>query len=178
MATATEYKIRPAVPEDAAEIARINHDTWIQTYKGILDDATIRARSLEEQVQLWQQQLGTLTPSERRFVAEVDGMIVGYAGGGRNPDANSPFEAELFGIYVLADYQKKGLGQALVRELAAWLTVKGHTSMLVWIMQANPFKRFYEKLGAHLLDQSRSIDYSGKTVTVICYGWDDISKLI
>lgn len=177
MTTAVEFKIRPAQPEDAAEVARVNHETWMATYKGILDDATIKSRSLEEQVQLWQQQLGTMSPLEMRFVADVNGMIVGYAGGGRNPDPRSPFQAELFGIYVLADYQKKGIGQALIHELAAWLHSKGLESMLVWIMRENPYRKFYEKLGGQLLEQSRDIDYSGKKVNVVCYGWNDIVKL-
>lgn len=172
------YKIRPATAEDAAEIARVNHETWISTYKGILDDATINSRSLEDQVSIWKSELGFPNPSEQRFVADVDGMIVGYAGGGRNPDMHSPFQSELFGIYVLADYQGKGIGQALTQSLAVWLLAKGNSSMLVWIMRENPFKRFYQKLGAQILDQQREIDYSGKKVTVICYGWDDISKII
>lgn len=178
MPTAVDFKIRQATPEDAAEIARINHETWVATYKGILDDATIKARSLEEQVQLWQAQLGAMAPLEMRFVADVNGMLVGYAGGGRNPDSNSPFQAELFGIYVLADYQKKGIGQALVKALASWLGEKGMSSMLVWIMRENPFKKFYSRLGGALLEQSREIDYNGKTVTVVCYGWNDLKSLL
>jgi GNAT superfamily N-acetyltransferase len=173
----TSFTIRLASPHDAAEIARVNHETWAATYKGILDDATILSRSLEEQVKIWQHQLGAPNPSEIRYVAEVDGMIVGYVGGGRNPDMHSPYHSELFGIYVLHDYQKKGLGQALVKTIAGALKDMGHASMLVWIMRENPFRRFYVKLGAHLLDQHRDIDYSGKTVTVVCYGWDDLSKI-
>jgi GNAT superfamily N-acetyltransferase len=149
----------------------------VATYKDILDQSTIQARSLEEQVRIWQNQLGTPAPSEMRFVADVSGMITGYAGGGRNPDTHSPFQAELFGIYVLGDYQKKGMGQALVRALSAWLLEKGHRSMLVWIMAQNPYRKFYEKLGGALLEQNREIDYGGKKVNVVCYGWSDLSKL-
>jgi GNAT superfamily N-acetyltransferase len=173
-----DFNIRPARAEDASEIARINHETWIRTYEGILDPATIQARSLDEQVRLWKEQLAFENPSERRFVAETNGMLVGYTGGGRNPDKNSPFQSELFGIYVLYDYQKKGLGQEMMKELAAWLLVKGHSSMLVWIMRENPYRRFYEKLGGSLLEQTRELDYGGKKVTVICYGWSDIAKLV
>jgi GNAT superfamily N-acetyltransferase len=173
----SNFMIRPATPEDATEIARVNHETWIATYKGILSDEAIKAHSLEEQVALWQHQLGVFSPSERRFVAEIDGMIVGYSGGGRNPETGSPFECELFGIYVLGDYQGRGIGHSLIRELAAWLIIKGHTSMLVWILSENPYRRFYEKLGGLLLDQSREIDYSGKKVSVVCYGWSDLSRL-
>jgi GNAT superfamily N-acetyltransferase len=174
----TPFTIRLASPHDATEIARVNHETWSATYKGILDEATIRSRSLEEQVKIWQHQLGVPNPSEVRYVAEIDGMIVGYVGGGRNPDMHSPYHSELFGIYVLSDYQKKGLGQALVKRIADALKEMGHSSMLVWIMRENPFRRFYEKLGGHLLDQHRDIDYSGKKVTVVCYGWDDLAKII
>jgi len=170
--------IRLATPSDAPEIARVNHQTWVETYKGILDDEVIKARSLEEQVKVWQDQLGAPKPSELRFVAEAHGQIVGYVGGGRNADTHSPFQAELFGIYVVRDFQNKGLGSRLVSALAAALKEKGHGSMLVWIMEKNPYRKFYEKLGGLLLDQSRDVEYGGKNLRVACYGWADLGPLI
>jgi GNAT superfamily N-acetyltransferase len=172
-----DFTIRPAGPQDAAEIARVNQETWVETYRGILDEASIQAHTLEEQTRLWQQQLATSSPSEKRFVAEAGGVIVGYCGGGRNPDPHSPFQSELFGIYVLKDYQKRGMGAALLRELAAWLLVRGYRSMLVWVLDQNPHRNFYSKLGGLTLDQLREIDYSGKRLSVVSYGWTDLRKL-
>lgn len=173
-----KFTVRAATAQDANDIARVNHETWVATYRGILDEESIRNHSLQEQVTLWQQQLGVINPSELRFVAETQGSIVGYTGGGRNPDSQSPFQCELFGIYVLHDYQGQGLGSALTVELAKGLQAKGFSSMLVWVLRENPFRHFYEKLGAAQLEQAREIDYSGKKLSVVCYGWSDLSKLV
>ncbi len=172
------FSLRPAQISDAQAIARVNHVTWAETYQDILEPAYIQSRSLDEQVKLWQDQLASANPSEARILAERDGSLWGYAGGGRNPDTHSPFSAELFGIYVLRDYQRQGVGTALLKSLAAWLNEQGHRSMLVWIMRENPFREFYLKTGASQLEQTREIDYGGKKLTLLSYGWDDIKKLL
>lgn len=172
------FTLRPAQASDAQAIARVNHVTWAETYQGLLDPAYIQSRSLDEQVKLWQDQLSAPSPSEARVLAEREGLVLGYAGGGRNPDTHSPFSAELFGIYVLRDYQRQGVGTALLHSLASWLASQGHRSMLVWIMRENPFREFYVKTGASLLEQTREIDYGGKKLTILSYGWHDIGTLL
>jgi GNAT superfamily N-acetyltransferase len=173
----TLLTIREAEPADAAQIAQVNFEAWRSTYTGILDPAYLEARSLEEQVKLWQETLTTVNPSSKRFVALSGRDVVGYSGGGRNPDTRSPFQSELFGIYVLKSLQGKGLGHQLTLVLAHWLLAQGHQSMQVWIMEKNPYRRFYEKLGGELLDQSRDIDYGGKRLTVVSYGWTHLQSL-
>ena len=173
-----KMELRHAGVADAQAIARVNHVTWAETYQGLLDPAYIESRSLDEQVKLWQDQLSAPSPSEARVLAEREGSILGYAGGGRNPDTGSPFSAELFGIYVLRDYQRQGVGSALLKSLAGWLSGQGHQSMLVWILRENPFRDFYIKTGASLLELTREVDYGGKKLTVLSYGWDDIKKLV
>ena len=169
--------IREAQAADAAQIAQVNFETWRSTYNGILDQDFLEARSLEEQVSVWQDTLNTINPSAKRFVAIKDHNVIGYSGGGRNPDTRSPFQSELFGIYVLKAYQGMGVGQALTTSLAHWLVSQGSQSMLVWVLDKNPYRRFYEKIGAEKLDQTRDVDYGGKRLTVVSYGWTNLAAL-
>ncbi len=169
--------IREAEPSDAAQIAQVNHAAWLSTYRGILDEAYLESRSVDDQVQIWQGTLAQVSPSENRFVALAGKQVIGYCGGGRNPDTRSPFQSELFGIYLLQEYQRKGLGQQLVHVLARWLQKQGSNSMLVWVMDKNPYRHFYEKIGGELLDQTRDVDYGGKKLTVVSYGWTDLGPL-
>jgi GNAT superfamily N-acetyltransferase len=173
----TLLTIREAEPSDAAQIAQVNFETWRSTYTGILAPEHLEARSLEEQVKLWQETLSTLSPSSKRFVALSGRDVIGYSGGGRNPDSRSPFQSELFGIYVLKAFQGQGLGQQLTRVLAHWLLAQGNGSMQVWVMEKNPYRRFYEKIGGELLDQSRDLDYGGTRLTVVSYGWTQLQSL-
>jgi hypothetical protein len=49
--------------------------------------------------------------------------------------------------------------------------------MLVWVMDKNPYRHFYEKIGGELLDQTRDVDYGGSKLTVVSYGWTELGKL-
>ena len=158
-------------------IAQVNHEAWLSTYKGILDDAYLESRSIDDQVEIWKSTLAQNSPSENRFVALEGSRLIGYCGGGRNPDTRSPFQSELFGIYVLKQYQGQGLGRQLVHVLARWLQKQGSQSMLVWVMDKNPYRRFYSRIGGELLDQTRDVDYGGKKLTVLSYGWTNLSSL-
>jgi GNAT superfamily N-acetyltransferase len=175
--SSAQLNIRPAEAGDAVALASVNHETWLATYRGILDAATVEARSLEDEVRLWQDLLTERSPSQQRFVALEGDRVVGYCGGGRNADTRSPFPAELFGIYVLPGWQSKGVGKKLLGTLAQWLRLQGWSSMQVWVLERNPFRRFYETCGASLLDQTRDVDYGGKRLTVLSYGWTELDKL-
>jgi GNAT superfamily N-acetyltransferase len=171
------FIIRPAEAGDAEQIAFVNHEAWLSTYHGILDDAYLESRSLDDQVALWQETLAQRNPSAQRYVALQGSKVLGYCGGGRNPDPHSPFQSELFGIYVLKQQQGQGVGRQLSVVLANWLLVQGHQSMLVWVMEKNPYRRFYASIGGELLDQSRDVDYGGKKIGVVSYGWTNLKAL-
>ena len=79
---------------------------------------------------------------------------------------------------MLPEYQSQGLGHQLVHGLARWLEKQGSQSMLVWVMDKNPYRRFYEKIGAQLLDQTRDVNYGGKNLTVLSYGWTNLHSLL
>jgi RimJ/RimL family protein N-acetyltransferase len=174
----TLLTIREADPSDAAQIAQVNLESWMSTYRGILDEAYLQSRSLDDQVQIWNSTLTQFNPSENRFVAVAGNHVVGYCGGGRNPDTRSPFQSEMFGIYILKQYQGQGLGKQLTHVMARWLQKQGSQSMLVWVMDKNPYRSFLEKIGGELLDQTRDVDYGGKKLTVVSYGWTNMGKLL
>lgn len=169
--------IRPAEPSDAASIAEVNQTTWLSTYRGLLDESYLNSRSLEEQMQVWRALLTEPSPSQQYFVALEGAQVIGYCGGGRNVDTRSPFQAELFVVYVLPQWHGKGVGRRLVSALAEWLRSKGWQSMQTWMMEKNPYRKFYEGLNGVLLDQVRDLDFGGKRVTVVSYGWTELEPL-
>jgi len=169
--------IRPAEPSDAAANAEENQATWLATYRGLLDDSYLNSRSLDEQMQVWRALLTEPNPSQCYFVAVDGDQVIGYCGGGRNADTRSPFQAELFVVYVLPAWHGKGAGRRLVAALALWLRSKGWSSMQTWLMEKNPFRSFYERLDGLLLDQVRDLDFGGARVSVVSYGWPDLEPL-
>ena len=171
-------RIRRANPDDLMGMARVHVDTWKTTYRGIVSDAYLDAltyegdiargfgRWLKQPVDRWTY-LVALDPSE---------SIVGFAVGGPSRDQDPDHGGELGAVYVLKSYQGAGVGKALVREVTRHLVQLGITSMIVWVLEANPYRRFYEKLGG-IAAKRRVVPVAGTPLPEVGYGWKDIREL-
>ena len=49
-------------------------------------------------------------------------------------------------------------------------------SIIVWVLKDNITCNFYEKMGGKMVD-SKMVDFSGKELIELAYGWKDISSL-
>lgn len=175
--SASLLTIRPAEAADATGVAEVNHAAWLATYRGVLAPATVESCSLQDQLQVWRDLLARPDPSRQYFVALEGDRVIGYGGAGRNASTHSPFQAELYGVSVLSNFGKRGVGTRLLGTQAQWLRVMGWQSMQLWVMEQNPFRGFYERRGGQLLDGTRDLDYGGQRVTVVSYGWTDLDTL-
>src|ERR1043165_9161984 len=120
-----EFIIRPTIISDAEAIARINIDSWRETYSGLIAPETLDAMTDEEYNAKWKRILDpTNSVNGFRFVAEIDSTIVGYVGAGVPRDESLGYEGELYALYLLKRYHGKGIGKGLflqaVREFKNW----------------------------------------------------------
>jgi signal transduction histidine kinase len=170
--------IRPAMCDDAASIARVHVDSWRTTYRGIVPDAHLASLSVTQREQYWHSVICDETRSEFVYVAEdIDGNIVGFSSGGPARNAPSPYTGELYAIYLLETYQRKGIGQRLVLATAARLIRMGHQAMMLWVLADNPARRFYESLEGQPITSQR-ITLGGMELEEVAYGWQDIGALV
>lgn len=103
---------------------------------------------------------------------------MGFAGGGSERDGDPTFRAELFYIYLLVGYQRRGVGRRLVIAVAKRLRADGFGSMLVWVLEDNlGARKFYESLGGELVG-AKTITIGGADLTEVSYGWRNIDRLI
>ena len=132
-----------------------------------------------EQEARWEQILTADRPAESNFVAETVACdVVGFAGGGPEREGNPTYRGELYGIYLLEAYQRKGLGCRLVSAVARRLLADGFGSMLVWVLKDNrPACRFYESLGGERVGR-KTIAIAGADLVEVSYGWRDIANLV
>lgn len=96
---------------------------------------------------------------ENFFVAEADGKVVGFVNGGTTQEAYLPDEMyhdiglhcpegafqTVFGLNVLEEYRKNGIGGKLIRHLAAVSKERGKTALILTCKEYRI--PFYEKLG-------------------------------
>ena len=146
-------RIRPAGPSDAGAMARVHVDTWRSTYGGIVPKKYLVGLSYRDRESEWTKILATGSPRTSNFVAETgSGEVVGFANGGPTRGGDRTYRCELYAIYLLERYQRRGVGRRLVAAVGQRLINDGICSMLVWVFRDNlPACRFYESLGGHRL---------------------------
>jgi len=170
-----DWVIREATAIDAASIARVNVDSWRTTYVNIVPQSYLDSLSYEQRTTRWQGVLSDSTSLWFTYVTEnVDGNIIGFAGGGPESSGNEVFTGELGWIYLLKEYQRQGIGRKLMAKVVLRLNQQGHSSILVWVFTANPYKSFYEALGGRPVGEREVYKY-GANLVEIAYGWQDLS---
>lgn len=169
--------IRQAVVADAAAIARVHVESWRTTYHGIVPDDYLANLSYERRATYWASELNKPDNPHVIFVAEDDqGEVVGFASGGPEREADPVYTGELYAIYLLADRQQAGVGRRLVQAVASHLVEAGFTTMLVWVLAANPSRGFYERLGGRYV-RSKFVTMAGVELEEVAYGWTDLTPL-
>ena len=147
--------IRPAEQRDAASIGRVYCEGWKAAYSGLMPDFFLKA----------------LTPAncapkpdhiapDRRFVAEVDGEVVGTATFG--PGREDAALLEIQSLYVLPDHWQKGQGSALFRAVTDTAKAQGYPGLYVWTLEGNArSKAFYEAMGMTATGETREMEIAG-----------------
>jgi hypothetical protein len=68
------------------------------------------------------------------------------------------------------------MGRSLVGAAADWLIRRDVKTLAVRVLEPNPNRGFYARLGAEELG-SQAYDWAGFATREVIYGWPDISRL-
>jgi GNAT superfamily N-acetyltransferase len=170
--------IREASPTDGAAIARVHVDSWRTTYAGIVPADYLTNLSYARREQFWRDILSTPAPLGCVYVAAQDtGEVVGFASGGPERSGHAVYRGELYAIYLLAPYQRQGLGRRLTLAVVQRLLQCGLSSMLVWVLAANPGRAFYATLGGQHVDE-KEVTIGTVPLLEVAYGWSDLHALV
>lgn len=162
-------EIRPAKSSDALSIARVYIKTWQETYQGIVPDQFLDAMTLGRAQRVYQRYLQNGLGIWYAAVAE-EGQVVGYISGGPHRTGESIYEGEIYELYVIKEYQRQGLGGHLAAAFAEQLDRSGLHSLLVWVLEQNPGRCFYEKING-IYQGSGRIHFAGTILKAAAYGW-------
>ena len=171
-------KLRHSTVDDAGAIARVQALSWQATYRGMIPQDYLDAIDVDA----WaERHRGHMLEEPEGFVsymAEEEGEIVGWALGGPNRDQRMIYSAELFTIYLLPGYERRGIGRMLMNAVARGLMSLGFESMIVWVLRDNwAAREFYEALGGAYVVRG-VMDLDGTDVPVVSYGWRNLGVLL
>ena len=169
--------IRPAVPQDAGPIARVHQDSWQTTYAGILPLDVIAAQVGRKSESSWGRRLALSTSGEATWLAEREGVIVGFASCGDARHKLEGLEAEIYALYVLQPHQRHGVGRELVRACARHFVLNGHFGFYLWVLKANRARLFYEALGGQEIGEKNE-RLGLHSFSEVAYAWHDLTGLV
>ena len=172
------FRIRDARPADAAAIARVHVDTWRTAYRGIVSEDPLQSLCYETSAERHQERLARQAETDLVSLVAVweGGEIVGFVNAGAERKGISGFDAEVYAVYVLEAYQGKGVGRALLAGTARQLARDGFSSVILWALEANAARGFYEVLGGAFV-KADTIEIGGEELPVVSYGWPDLDSL-
>ena len=149
--------IRQAVTADAPRILQLIKDL------ALYEKAPNEAIATLEQIE---QTLFSDRPSAHAHVAEVDGEVVGISIWFLNYSTwlGKP-GLYLEDLYVDPVHRGKGLGLALLKELATICVERGYERLQWWVLDWNePSIEFYKSLGAEAMDEWTVYRVSGEAL--------------
>lgn len=160
--------IRDATAADLPALARLHVTTFNETHASLFRNGP----TAEVREHQWPQMFASADGSWFCLVIETSsGKLIGFAKGQRYAHADQPdFAGELNKIYLLREYQRRGLGRQLLGHVARRFLSEGISSMLLFGDARNRSNRFYEALGADKLLAPNGEFHGG-------YGWRDLRKL-
>lgn len=159
------FTIRPATPEDAAAIDRLDHESAI--HHASVDPERWQAPSLED-VAIHRRHWSNARPRDEALVAvDDDGRVVGMTELWLRRPSPVPGSAMIqhvavnLGIAVDAGWRGRGVGTALLTAAEAWAREHGATRMTLGLDAFNTGAlRLYERMGYQVwgLDMDKPIE--------------------
>ncbi len=167
-----EITFREASIADRLAVARVHVRSWRESFTGIVPQAFLDRMSVEKRAKAFEK--GFASDFYQMFVAETqENGVVGFADFGKTRDSDNAYEAELYAIYLLRDFQRQGSGAKLFDLGVKYLIKSGMNSMSLLALEASPYKSFYEKMGGRVVGR-KTVEMEGAEYTALVYGWDSL----
>jgi len=167
---------RKASIKDLAEIAKVHVDSWQKSFASIINQSHLDNLSYKKREEAFKTGFGK-GKDYNLIVAEINGQIVGFVDYGKPRSHEDEYESELYAIYILKDFQRKGIGKGLVNNCARDLIKKGINSMFTLALEVSPYKKFHEKL-SDCVFKDKIIDFAQEKHQLIGFGWKDLKAYL
>jgi len=163
-------------------MGRVHVASWRSTYAGILADTYLAGLSEAREGLGYERGLLNRRGGHAGFVAIADGMelpgggIIGFVTGGMS---RRPLiaQGEVETLYITDDFRERGIGRRLMRAMASHLTSLGAESAFTWVLEENPSRWFYQRLGGKQVMREQ-ITVADRHATQIAYVWEPIHTLL
>jgi len=164
-----EVSVRPARPDDAAAVARVQVVTWRTAYRDVLPAAVLDDWDEGAATDTWRAAVTSPpTPGHGVLVAVERDEVVGFAaygpaelGAGEAPDPAGP-TTEIATLLVEPRWGRRGHGSRLLAAVADVARATGAARLQVWLPEADDVSAgFFESAGWAPQGWARTLDTGG-----------------
>ena len=168
------FKIQEATLKHAPGIASVLVKTWQQAYKGVIGQAYLDSLDLNKKIERWKNILQTPNSKSQVYVLlNNKDQVVGVYSVGQSRYPEQKFTHELYLIYILPEYQGRGLGRFMFEDIKKKLHALNAKSLCVMVLQEGPAVGYYQKMGAQII-QEHHTKIGDKQYKEYLMGWDRI----
>ena len=171
------YSVRPASPADCPGIARVQVESYRSAYQGFFPPAYLEQFSCAEQAADWAAWLEKFPQDLLLVAVDPDGQVLGYVLARAGRELYPGYDSEVMAIHVLPPMKGAGIGRRLLKAAVQALMGQGCASSMLWTLQGNPIREWYERLGGALLGEKRDW-WDDWEMVEVAYGWRDLPALI
>jgi len=160
--------IRYANEGDAFTLAYIHVNSWKAAYKNIVPDEILDNLSVDKRKLYFENVIKD--KSEIIVIAYKDNVAAGFMTFGkcRDDDKDSSL-GEIWGIYLLPEFWRQGIGSELISWGVNSLNDLGYNKVCLWVLEENMrARKFYEKQG-FIYDGTSKELLIGKPLIVLRY---------
>lgn len=143
-------RYRLAAPADCHALAALKGQVWQTTYRGIYPDASLDQYDVDHNRRILEGIVAD--PEICLYLAEEAGIPVGLMSCGRLFRPYPGFEQEVGLLYILKEYQRKGIGRGFLEIARCQAQAKGCDQFLVSVNSRNqPAIDFYLAMGGEII---------------------------
>lgn len=167
---------REATAADCRAVADVHVRSWRESFANIVPQTFLDKMSVENRTEAFEKRFSD--SSYKMYVAELkENAIVGFADFGEPRESFGAYEAELYAIYLLPEFQGKGVGTKLFGLVTEALISRGKNSMYLLALEVSPYRKFYEKMGGQVAGR-KQFALEGIMFDTLVYGWESLRGLI
>ena len=120
--------------------AQVHYQSWQETYQEQLSESYLRDMSYEKCLAIARRW------PDHVLVAKDGDRVIGFTAYGNCRDAGMDEYGEVMAIYLLAEYQKQGIGYRLMQSTLEHMPK--HQKFVLWVLKGNQKAiGFYERFG-------------------------------
>jgi ribosomal protein S18 acetylase RimI-like enzyme len=166
--------IRGAKLSDLPSVAAVHVESWKRSFEGIVPSDYLAAMTVEKRFKAFSDRECNGRYS-MLVVEHPTSGIVGFADFG-TPKLDTGHDAQIFSIYFLPEYQRRGLGSRLFKRCLSRMVREDVKSLCLDSLEVSPYRSFYEKFGGKVVGRDGH-KLGDKNFETVIYSWEDISKI-